>query len=196
MTKRMPKTVTERGQLYLYAKSEERKNLLEHVRDSFPDARSLSDAVFQALSDWKDYAETGKTLRPALDVFGELIPLARVYLRLLDDEDFRLAVYESLVKALLHLFRETIVEHQLVLLGFSLSEEEVAVLSPSSRGIDAEQTEFWKSVRDLAEHDKDMSLAAEWIFTFVEEESGHLSLARPIPIKPKDEGGDSNEVEF
>ena len=123
MTKKMPKTASERGQLYLYANTPERKSLLSDVRERYPAAKSLSGAVFQALDDWKKYAETGSLVRPFVGSLSSLLMTATIYLAKQDPER-RDKVYQALLRYQCGRLMSHIAQHHQKLLGRQLPGEQ------------------------------------------------------------------------
>ncbi|MFC2081701.1 hypothetical protein ACFLR0_00785 [Candidatus Bipolaricaulota bacterium] len=175
MKQKLPKTVTERGQLYLYANTEERKALLAEARERFPDAGSLSNAVFQALQEWKDYAEAGRLTSPILEVVAKALPLARASLRKEEDKVRQLAVYELLFANAVSPLREVIAKHAEELLGDQLSEEELLGMSRSSRNESEHPDGFWQSVDEVAREDEEVLEESYWIYSQALEEAGQAT---------------------
>jgi len=76
---KIPKKASEKGQLTLYIKGQDRIELLETAARYWTDARSLSDAVFQSLRDWhfvtQGFPVAGmKKLRTYLDAVPRIYP--------------------------------------------------------------------------------------------------------------------------
>ena len=101
MTREIPKNLRERRQLNLYVNSEGRVDLLERVREVFPEARSLSDAVFSALEEWLDFGPVGAELEYELSIVATHMQAARQVLAEIDDSELREAVYRKVLGSLL-----------------------------------------------------------------------------------------------
>lgn len=168
MNTKAPKNAGNRRQLSLYVNSLEREELLQLVQERFADTKSLSDAMFAALQEWKDHAETGQLLRPFLEELAEAMVLAKAFLRKKSDESdrsWRLAVYEVLLSNMRTRFQELLVTHQKTLLRIELSDEESLAMSSNRREADARPNTFWKSVHSLAREDDEVGEEVGWILS-------------------------------
>jgi len=110
MEKRLPKSATERGQLYLYANTPERQEVLGEIRKRNPSAKSLSDAVFQALAVWEAFGEVGQVIDPLVTSLGSIMTTASVYLAQQKDKEFAQAVHKALLMIKLSEFTVTLLE--------------------------------------------------------------------------------------
>ncbi|MFC2108522.1 hypothetical protein ACFLS5_03580 [Candidatus Bipolaricaulota bacterium] len=175
MTTNIRKDAGNRRQLSLYVNSLEREELLQLVQERFADTKSLSDAMFAALQEWKDHAETGQLLRPFLEELAEALVLAKAFLREESDESdkcWRFAVYEVLLSNMRTRFQEVLVTHQKTLLRVELSDEESLAMSSNRRQADARPDTFWKSVHRLAYEDEDHQVGQEviWILSALHDQ--------------------------
>jgi len=101
MDKRLPKNVRTRKQMSLYVNSEERVARLEQILEEFPSARSLSDAVFQALSVWGDYAQVGLEIDFQMAFLAAHMQAAREVLADLDEPKLRDGLYAAYLEAVI-----------------------------------------------------------------------------------------------
>jgi hypothetical protein len=147
MESMMPKNVRNRRQLSLYVNSPGREELLNQVLARFPGARSLSDAVFLALQEWTEFAETGKVVKPLLDELRAELETAQWGLRK-EKDVHRCAVYEGLVGSAMGSIREAIGTRHTQILAKPLSDEQLQVFSREARISGPHSEEFWREVWD------------------------------------------------
>ncbi len=153
MSKKLPKTASERGQLYLYANTQERKDLLEKTQHRFPDARSLSDAVFMALRQWESAAEIGEAVRPLVHMCAQLILMSRSFLRHVDDEALRSAFYDRIFEQVAMSSLRPLTEQAQEIQGFHLTDEETTLLRSLVERYGRDDVSLWSRLTDASPDD-------------------------------------------
>jgi len=95
---KMPKTVKEKKMLSLYVKDSDRVALLEQLLEDRPWERSLSDAVFNALSDLSNYGPLLEREAVSIHRLSFLMSGARLALNGEKNEEIRRVVYWHVVQ--------------------------------------------------------------------------------------------------
>jgi len=145
---KLPRTIKEGGQLSLYVNTPERQAVLARLVEGMPDARSVSDAVFQALEEWERYADVGRASAPFFASLSRWLAAMREAFPPDKDEDARAGVYALLVSQLLVGLADELGEHQKELLGRQLTEEELRSLR---KGATDSLTYAWKAHQPKSE---------------------------------------------
>jgi len=86
-----------RRQLSLYVNSPEREALLRHTEDHYETAKSLSDAVFAALEEWRDVGDVGRRFAPFAKSTGSVLITTGVLLAKEKDQKRIAQLYEGVL---------------------------------------------------------------------------------------------------